>query len=97
MSKSRADLLHGTLDHLILRTLSLGSMHGWAIAKHIGQVSEDVLHAHQSRGEAPGGGGSGMEGVLSRGRSGSGFHVGADGGRDHAPSRQDLPPVAGAV
>ncbi len=43
MTKSRADLLHGTLDHLILRTLSLGSMHGWAIAKHIGQVSGDVL------------------------------------------------------
>ena len=47
MSKSRADLLHGTLDLLILRTLSLGSMHGWAIAKHIGQVSEDVLEVGQ--------------------------------------------------
>lgn len=47
MSKSRADLLHGTLDHLILRTLSHGSMHGWAIAKHIGQASEDVLKVGQ--------------------------------------------------
>jgi transcriptional regulator len=47
MTKSRADLLHGTLDHLILRTLSLGSMHGWAIAKHIGQASEDVLKVGQ--------------------------------------------------
>lgn len=47
MSKSRADLLHGTLDLLILRTLSLGSMHGWAIAKYIGQVSEDVLEVGQ--------------------------------------------------
>ena len=47
MTKSRADLLHGTLDHLILRTLSLGSMHGWAIAKHIGRASEDVLKVGQ--------------------------------------------------
>ncbi len=47
MTKSRADLLHGTLDHLILRTLSHGSMHGWAIAKHIGQVSGDVLKVGQ--------------------------------------------------
>ncbi len=38
-----------------------------------------------------------MEGVLGRGQSGSGVHVAADGGRDHAPSRQDLPPVAGVA
>lgn len=47
MSKSKADLLHGSLDHLILRTLSLDSMHGWAIAKHISQVSENVLEVGQ--------------------------------------------------
>jgi transcriptional regulator len=47
MTKSRSDLLHGTLDLLILRCLSLGSMHGWAIAKRIGQLSEEVLQVGQ--------------------------------------------------
>ena len=47
MTKSRADLLHGTLDLLVLRTLSLGAMHGWAISKHIGQVSGEVLEVGQ--------------------------------------------------
>jgi PadR family transcriptional regulator PadR len=39
----RRDLLPGTLDLLILRTLSLSSMHGYGIAQHIGRVSQDVL------------------------------------------------------
>lgn len=47
MTKSRSDLLHGTLDMLILRALSHGTLHGWAIAKHIGQLSEDVLRVGQ--------------------------------------------------
>jgi PadR family transcriptional regulator PadR len=40
---SRVDLLQGTLDLLILRTLSAGVQHGHAIAKHIRLMSEDLL------------------------------------------------------
>ena len=40
---SRVDLLQGTLDVLILRTLSAGPRHGHAIAKHIGRTSEELL------------------------------------------------------
>jgi len=42
-----SDLVQGTLDLLILKTLSLGAMHGWAIAKRIQQVSGDVLQVQQ--------------------------------------------------
>lgn len=41
------DLLQGTLDLLILRTLQAGPMHGWAIAERIEQVSQDVLQVNQ--------------------------------------------------
>jgi transcriptional regulator len=41
---SRIELLQGTLDLLILRTLVFGASHGHAIAKQIRTVSEDVLH-----------------------------------------------------
>jgi PadR family transcriptional regulator PadR len=41
------DLLQGTLDLLILRTLQAGPMHGWAIADRIQQVSQDVLQVNQ--------------------------------------------------
>jgi transcriptional regulator len=40
---SRVDVLQGTLDLLILRTLLFGPSHGHAIAKHIQAVSEDLL------------------------------------------------------
>src|SRR5918997_3587920 len=40
---SRVDLLRGTLDLLILRTLLGGRAHGHAIAKHIQRTSEDLL------------------------------------------------------
>jgi PadR family transcriptional regulator PadR len=42
-----ADLLQGTLDLLILRTLALGPLHGWGISKRIGQRSSDVLDVGQ--------------------------------------------------
>ena len=41
------DLLKGTLDLLILRTLQTGAMHGWAISERIQQISEDVLQVNQ--------------------------------------------------
>jgi transcriptional regulator len=41
---SRIELLQGTLDLLILRTLVFGASHGHAIARQIRTVSEDVLH-----------------------------------------------------
>ena len=40
---SRVDLLQGTLELLLLRTLSTGPCHGHAIAKHIQRTSEDLL------------------------------------------------------
>ena len=40
---SRVELLQGTLDLLILRTLLAGSAHGHAIAKHIQRTSQDLL------------------------------------------------------
>jgi transcriptional regulator len=46
MSNS-VDLLQGTLDLLILRTLTPGPMHGWGISQRIQQVSEDVLKVNQ--------------------------------------------------
>jgi PadR family transcriptional regulator PadR len=41
--RSRVELLQGTLDLLILRTLLTGPTHGHAIAKHIQRMSEDLL------------------------------------------------------
>jgi transcriptional regulator len=41
------DLVQGTLDFLILRTLELEPRHGWAIAKRIQQISNDVLQVPQ--------------------------------------------------
>jgi len=41
------DLLQGTLDLLILKTISLEPMNGWAIAKRITQISKDVLQVQQ--------------------------------------------------
>ena len=42
-----SDLLQGTLDLLILKTLALEAMHGWGIAQRIEQVSEDTLQIGQ--------------------------------------------------
>lgn len=41
------DLVQGTLDLLILKTLSLEPKHGWAIAKRIQQISREVLQVQQ--------------------------------------------------
>ncbi len=45
--KERADLLQGTLDLLILKTLALGPLHGWGISKRIRERSRDVLQVNQ--------------------------------------------------
>ena len=41
------NLLQGTLDLLILRTLKNGPLHGWAISERIQQISQDVLQVNQ--------------------------------------------------
>jgi PadR family transcriptional regulator PadR len=43
----RGELLQGTLDLLILRTLTRDSMHGYTIAEHIQQISEEVLRVEE--------------------------------------------------
>ena len=43
MSSGKRDLLPGTLDMLILKTLSVSPMHGYGIAQHIKRLSRDVL------------------------------------------------------
>jgi PadR family transcriptional regulator, regulatory protein PadR len=47
MAPKPLDLLQGTLDLLILRTLTLGPMHGWGISQRIQQISQDVLRVNQ--------------------------------------------------
>ena len=44
---AKLDLLQGTLDLLILKTLALGPQHGWGISQRIQQISEDVLRVNQ--------------------------------------------------
>ena len=41
------DLLQGTLDLLILKTIAFEPMHGWAISQRIQQISQDVLKVQQ--------------------------------------------------
>jgi transcriptional regulator len=47
MANAKPDLLQGTLDLLILKTLRLESNHGWGISQRIGQLSDDVLAVNQ--------------------------------------------------
>jgi PadR family transcriptional regulator PadR len=42
-----SDLLQGTLDLLILKTIARGSLHGWAISKRIQELSDYVLTVQQ--------------------------------------------------
>ena len=44
---AKRDLLPGTLDMLVLKTLSAGSLHGYGIAQHIKQISRDVLQVDE--------------------------------------------------
>ena len=47
MADSRADLLQGTLDLLVLKSLAAGAMHGWGIAQRLRQLSADALQVQQ--------------------------------------------------
>ena len=47
MSQSRVDLPQGTLDLLILKTINLQPLHGWAISERIQQISREVLQVQQ--------------------------------------------------
>jgi len=47
MPSQSIDLPQGTLDLLILRTLSLEPLHGWAVSERIQQISSDVLRVQQ--------------------------------------------------
>ncbi len=47
MLAPKSDLLQGTLDLLILQSLTAGPLHGWAISKRIQQMSSDVLVVNQ--------------------------------------------------
>ena len=47
MPEPRIDLPQGTLDLLILRTLALEPLHGWAISERVQQISSDVLRIQQ--------------------------------------------------
>jgi transcriptional regulator len=47
MAERQSELLQGTLDMLILRTLALEPMHGWGISDRIRQMSQDVFQVNQ--------------------------------------------------
>lgn len=47
MGESKADLLQGTLDLLILKTLALEPMHGFGIGQRIRQISREVFRVNQ--------------------------------------------------
>ena len=46
-ARTQKDALRGSLDLLILKTLSLGPMHGWGISQRIRQISQGVLEVNQ--------------------------------------------------
>ena len=45
--RSQTDALRGSLDLLVLKTLSLAPMHGWGISQRVQQVSDGVLEVNQ--------------------------------------------------
>lgn len=48
MAKDKSDILQGTLDLMVLKTLAaMGPLHGYGIARRIEQISEDVLQINQ--------------------------------------------------
>lgn len=47
MGEERLELPQGTLDLLILKTLALGPLHGWAISERLQQISRDAVQVQQ--------------------------------------------------
>ena len=47
MAHSRLDLLQGTLDLLILKTLAIAPQHGWGISQRLQQISQEVFRVNQ--------------------------------------------------
>ena len=47
MARDQSDLLQGTLELLVLKTLSLEPMHGWGIGQRIQQMSREVFQVNQ--------------------------------------------------
>ena len=48
MAESKSDILQGTLDLMVLKTLdAMGPMHGFGVARRIEQISEDALQVNQ--------------------------------------------------
>jgi PadR family transcriptional regulator, regulatory protein PadR len=47
MTKQKADLLQGTLDMLILKSLSAGRLHGYGVGQRIKQLAEDMLRVEE--------------------------------------------------
>ncbi len=47
MPQNRTELLQGTLDLLILQVVSLGTLHGYAIAQRLNQISKEALQVQQ--------------------------------------------------
>src|SRR5687767_12395356 len=47
VAKDKADLLQGTLDMLILKSLSLGELHGYGIIQRLRQLSDEMLNVEQ--------------------------------------------------
>jgi transcriptional regulator len=47
LTRTKADLLQGTLDMIILKALSLGPLHGYGVIQRIRQLSDELLEAEQ--------------------------------------------------
>ena len=47
MTMRQTDALRGSLDLLVLKTLSLGPMHGWGISQHVQEMSDGALEVNQ--------------------------------------------------
>ena len=99
----RADLLQGTLDLLILKTLALGPLHGWGISKRVRQLSEDVLEVGQGslypalyRLEDKGWV-SGQWGTSPEGRRAKFYSLTKDGRRQFAAERSEWRVFSAAV